>query len=54
MGIPEFMVIGAIVLFRIVPMILLLWAAVTVYKVRKTQNDMRVRLEHLEQTLPRQ
>lgn len=48
------MIVGMIGLMGIVPLAVGVWVLVTLFNMRKRQDEMRVRLERLEQSLPRQ
>jgi hypothetical protein len=47
------MIVGIISLVYVVPIALAVWVLVTLFKMRKSQDEMRARLERLEQSLPR-
>ena len=48
MGIPELMIVGVIAVMGVG-----VWVLVTLFTMRKSQDEMRARLERLEQTLAR-
>jgi hypothetical protein len=53
MALPEFMIVGMIGLMSIVPLAVGMWVLVTLFNVRRSQEEMRARLERLEQALAR-
>jgi|SoiMethySBSTD1v2_1073268.scaffolds.fasta_scaffold62380_3 cadmium resistance protein CadD (predicted permease) len=53
LGLPELLIILMISLLGIVPLAVGVWVLVTLFNVRKSQDEMRARLERLEQTLAR-
>ena len=53
MGIPELLIISMISLFGIVPLAVGVWVLVTLYKVRRNQDEIRIRLDRLEQAMSR-
>lgn len=48
---PELMIIGMISLGGIVPLVAGVWALVTLYNVRKTQDAMRATLDRVERAI---
>jgi cadmium resistance protein CadD (predicted permease) len=53
MGIPELMIVGVIAVMGVLPLAVGVWVLVTLFTMRKSQDEMRARLERLEQTLAR-
>ena len=52
-GLPELMIIGVIGLMGLVPLAVGVWVLVTLFNMRRSQDEMRARLDRLEQALPR-
>lgn len=51
MGIPELLIVGFIGLLSLIPLTVGVWVLVTLFNMRRSQDEMRSRLERLEQTL---
>ena len=53
LGFPELLIILMISMIAIVPLAIGVWVLVTLFNVRKNQNEIRARLERLEQAQTR-
>jgi hypothetical protein len=51
LGVPELLAILGIVSFQLIPLAGLVWALVTLQRIRTTQEAMRLKLEAIERSL---